>query len=186
MLNATQLKNNTCFLYQGKPFKVLDYKHTHLSRRGADIKVKAKNLIFGNVLNLNFGSNDRFEEALIEKRKLQYLYCDQESYFFMDPKTYDQVEISLKIIGSQGKFLNEGDQVNLFFFEGKAIDLDLPLSIIVEISSCDPGVKGNSAANLLKNAETKNGLKIKVPLFIKVGDKVKVDTRTSEYHERVK
>jgi len=186
MLNAGQLKNNTCFLYQKEPYKVLEYKHTHLSRRGADIKVKARSLKTGNILRLNFGSNDRFEEVEVEKKKLQFLYKQEGIYFFMEPESFEQIEVGGKLIGDLGKFLKEGELVNVLFWQDEAFDLDMPASTVVEISECDPGVKGNSATNIFKSALTKNGLKIKVPLFIKPGDKVKVDTRSGEYLERAK
>jgi len=186
MLTATQLKNNTCFLYKDGPYKVLKYKHTHLSRRGADIKVKAKNLKTGNILTLNFSSNERFEEVRIEKKKMQFLYLEGELFYFMDRESFEQVEISNKLIGSSARFLREGQLINVLFWQNEALALDLPVSIVVEISECDPGVKGDSATNIFKLALTKNGLKIKVPLFIEKGDKVKVDTRSGEYVERMK
>lgn len=185
MLTATQLKNNTCFLYQGEPYKVLQYKHTHLSRRGADIKVKAKNLKTGSILTLNLGSNERFQEVKIEKKKMQFLYLEEELFYFMDPEIFEQVEISSKLIGNLGKFLKEGQLINVLFYQDEAIDLDMPASVVIEVAECDPGVKGNSATNIFKSALTKNGLKIKVPLFIKKGDGVKVDTRSGEYVGRV-
>jgi elongation factor P len=186
MLNATQLKNNVCFLYQGDPYRVLKYKHTHLSRRGADIKVKAKNLKTGAIVNFNFGSSDRFEEVIIEKKKMQFLYGDGEDFNFMDPQSFEQIKISKKLIGQGGKFLKEGQGADILFWQNEPLDLDLPSSIIVEISQCDPGVRGNSATNIFKPAMTKNGLKIKVPLFIKQGDKIKVDTKSGDYVERAK
>ena len=186
MLTATQLKNNICFLYQDKPYKVLRYKHTHLSRRGADIKVKAKNLKTGSIVNLNFGSNDRFEEVGIEKKNLQYLYQENQIFYFMDPKTFEQIEIKGEMLGNQSKFLKEGQTINVLFWQDEAIGLDMPASAVVELAECDPGVKGNSATNIFKSALTKNGLKIKVPLFIKRGDRIKIDTRTGEYLERAK
>jgi len=186
MFTATQLKNNTCFLYQNQPYKVVKYKHTHLSRRGADIKVKAKNLKTGSIVNLNFGGSDRFEEVMIEKKKMQFLYGEGEDFNFMDPLSFEQMSISKKLIGDGGKFLKEGQEVNILFWQEQALNIDLPISIIVEIGHCDPGAKGNSATNIFKPAVTESGLNIKVPLFIKTGDKVKVDTRSGEYVERAK
>lgn len=184
MLQATQLKNNTYFEYEGNPFKVLKYKHTHLGRGGANIRVKAKNLKTGNIRNFNFGSNERFEEAVLEKREMQYLYKEDKTYYFMDPKTYEQIEVSRLNIESQGKYFKEGEGVNILFWQDQPLDIDVPASIVVEIAQCDPGVKGNSATNIFKQAIAENGLKLKVPLFIKIGDKIKVDTRSGEYIER--
>lgn len=186
MLNATDLRNNTCFLYKGEPYRVLQYKHTHLGRGGANIKVKAKNLLNGIVLNLNFGSNDHFEEVGLTKKKMQYLYHEGENFYFMDPKTFEQIEISKKIVGDQGKFLKEGEIFEVLFWEDKAIDLEMSTSLVFEVIKCDPGVKGDSASNIYKNAQLANGMTLRVPLFIKVGDKIKVDTRTGEYIKKLK
>jgi len=164
---------------------VLKYKHTHLSRRGADIKVKAQNLKTNSLVNLNFGSNDRFEEARIEKREMQFLYQQEASFYFMDGRTFNQIEIPGKIVGSTAQFLKEGEPVEILFWQDQPLEINLPAAIIFKIKSCDPGVKGNSAANIYKPAMAENGLKLKVPLFIKPGDRVKVDSRSGEYLERV-
>jgi elongation factor P len=185
MFQATDLRNNTCFLYKGEPYRVMQYKHTHLSRRGADIKVKAKNLINGAVLNLNFGSNDRFGEVNLVKKKMQFLYQDEGNFCFMDPDNFEQIGIFKKIIGEQGKFLKEGENFNILFWEDKALGLDMPPSMVFEVVNCDPGVKGDSATNIYKNAQLINGVTLKVPLFIKVGNKIKVDTRRGEYLRKV-
>jgi len=184
MLTATQLKNNTYFLYQGEILRVLKYKHTHLGRGGANIRIKARNLKTGKVRSFNFGSNDRFEEANLEKKKLQYLYQDGEKYYFMDSKTFSQHKLDKKTVGATAKFLKEGEEASVLFWQDKPLSLELPASIIVEIKSCDPNAKGNSSVNVFKNAQTKTGLNIKVPLFIKPRDKVKIDTRTGEYIAR--
>jgi len=184
MLAATQLRNNICFLYHHQPLRVVSYKHTHLGRGGADIKVRAKNLKTGNVLNFNFSSNDRFEEVIINKKKMQYLYQQEDLYYFMDPVTFEQIELESKLIGRSGDFLKEGEEIIILFWQDQALDIDLPASIVVEIVECDPGVKGNSATNIFKNAITSSGLNLKVPLFVKVKDKIKVDTRSGEYLEK--
>lgn len=186
MLSATQLKNNTTFLYNGQPCKVLQYKHTHMGRGQADIKVKIKNLKDGSVLNLNFESSDKFEEAILEKTKMQYLYKDDSGFYFMNPKTFDQILINKNLFDQSQEFLKEGDSIDILFWQDKPLDVDMPTSVVLEIIDCDPGVKGNSATNIFKNATCSNDLKIRVPLFIKKGDKVKIDTRTAEYVRKLK
>lgn len=185
MLSATQLKNNTYFEYQGDPFIVLKYKHTHLGRGGANIRVKAKNLKTGSVRSFNFGSNDRFDEVILEKKEMQYLYLDNDNLLFMDPRSFEQIEVSKKILGEQYKFLTEGQMAIVLFWQEKPLDIDMPVSVELEVAESAPGVKGNSATNIFKPATLINGLNVKVPLFINKGDKIKVDTRTGEYIERV-
>lgn len=184
MLSSTQLKNNTCFIHQDQPYKVLQYKHTHLGRGGANIKVKVRNLKSNNVLHLNFTANDKFEELSLEKKEMQFLYQDGGRLYFMDPKTFEQIDLDSRIIGQGIKYLKEQELINIIFWQDKVLDIDLPASIVVEIAECDPGLKGNSAVNMHKSALTKEGLKIKVPLFCQKGEKVKIDTSTGEYVER--
>lgn len=189
MLSASQLKNGVVFEYQDSIYRVLKYTHTHISRRGADIKVKVRDLIKGSVLNLSLSPSDKFDQAYLQRRQLQYLYKD-ESYHFMDSKTFEQVAINKNIVGDQGVFLKEGEEVTVLFWtpcdqdQPQAIDLELPISIVYTIAQTDPGEKGDTASNSYKPATMDNGLKVKVPLFIKVGDKIKVDTRSGEYSSR--
>lgn len=184
MLRSTQLKTNTYFLYQKNPYKVLKYKHTHLSRRGATIKVKIENLKTGKILNLSLGSNEKFEEAEVEKKEMQFLYRKDRSFYFMDPQNFNQISISEDLIGNNNKFLKPTELVNVLFYQNEALGIDLPPSIMVEIVEAPPGVKGNSAVNVFKTGKTKNNLTVKIPLFIKPGDKIKIDTKTGEYLEK--
>jgi len=186
MLSATDLRNNSYFIYQEEPYKVLHYKHTHLSRRGADIKVKAKNLQNGAIKNFNFGSSDRFQEADIKKKELQFLYKQEDNFFFMDPNSYQQIELKKTVIKNKGNFLKEGEKVEVVLWKDKALDINLAPSVVLKVKDCPPGVKGNSATNVFKTASLGNGLKVKVPLFIKKGERIRVDTRSGEYLERVK
>jgi len=185
MLNATELRNNTLFEFEGFPFKVLKYKHTHMGRGGANIRVKAKNLKTGTIRSFNFGSADKFEEVRVERKKMQFLYPQDDKFIFMDPKSFEQIEVGKNIMGEMIRFLKEGEEVALLFWQDEVLDIDMPASVVVEIVQTAPGVKGNSAVSSFKPAVASNGLQIKVPLFIGVGEKVKVDTRTGEYIERV-
>lgn len=184
MLDAARLRNNTLFEYDKEPYRVLKFKHTHLGRGGANIRIKAKNLKSGVTRSFNFGANDKFEEVNVVKKKMQFLYSQDGSYVFMDPTSFEQQEIDSEIIGQMGKFLKEGEDVNVLFWQDEVLDLDMPASVDVEIAQTAPGVKGNSATNMFKPATTTNGLQVKVPLFIKQGEKIRVDTRTGEYIER--
>lgn len=184
MLSSTQLKNNTLFIYKDEPHKVLLYKHTHLGRGGGKIRVKVKNLKTGTVLEVNFGSNDHFDVVYLEKRTLKYLRQDGNDFLFYDEDEEEERKVPLKIIGEDAKYLTPEQKYSFSFWEEEPLEMELPYSMIVEIAECDPGVKGNSAVNLYKKAVTTGGLEIKVPLFVDIGDKVKIDTRSGEYLER--
>jgi elongation factor P len=147
-------------------------------------KAKIKHLITGSVLEKTFLSSENFELPDLETRKMQYLYNDDTGYHFMDSKTYDQVGLSVGSLGDSRFYLMENQEYSILFFEGKAISLDMPASVILKVIESEPAVKGDSVTNIQKTAKVETGLEIKVPLFIKEGDMVKIDTRTGEYIER--
>ena len=186
MIDATDLKTGVTFLYESKPYQVVKYTHVKIGRGGAVVRVTARNLETGSLSDKSFSSNIALEEISTSKRKLQFLYKDADSAVFMDSKTFDQVEIPLSVLSDQIGFLKEGENIDVLFWEDKALSLELPPNVIMSVLETDPGVKGNSATNIYKPAVLENGMKLKVPLFINVGDKIKVDTRTGEYVERAK
>ena len=184
MISVTQLRNGATFEDKGQPYRVVRYEHTHLSRGSGTIKVKARNLRHGNVVNLTYRSGAMVEEIGVERRVLQYLYRDREDLVFMDPKSFEQVTIAAQILGSQAHFLKEGEEMGVFFWQDEALDVDLPAKVTLKIIEAAPGIKGDSAANMYKTATLENGLTVKVPLFVDAGELVRVDTRTGEYVER--
>jgi elongation factor P len=186
MLNATDLKNGTAFLQYGKPYQVIKYTLIKMGRGGAVVKLLTRNLETGSVEDKSFSSNVAVEEANTYKKQLQYLFKDKSNATFMDPKTYEQTEIPLIVLGDQVAFLKEGESVDVHFWDEKALAVDFPPKLVLTVTECDPGVKGNSASNMYKPATLENGLQIKVPLFIKQGEKILVDTRDVKYIERAK
>lgn len=186
MINVTDLRAGTTFLLDGQPWFVLKYEHIKMGRGGATIKVKAKNLATGSVVEKAFNSGASVEEVVTRKQKLQFLYKNSTSAFFMDEKTYEQVEISLVVLGQSAALLKEGVGVDVLFWNDSPLSVELGPKITLVVAEAEPGIKGDSASNMYKQAVLENGLKIKVPLFIKKGDKVSVDTRTGEYVERVR
>lgn len=184
MITATDLKNGTTFLSDGKPYKVVKYTHTKMGRGGATVRVSARNLETGDLSEKSFDAGNKVDEITTSKKHMQYLYNDGENASFMDPNNYNQIEISLDILGDSISFIKEGSEVDVLFWEDRALSIDIAPKVVLEVVETDPGVKGNSASNVYKSAKLENGLQVKVPLFIKVGEKVRVDTRTSEYLER--
>lgn len=184
MLGATELKNGTAFLYEGKPFKVLKYELNKMGRGGAVVRVSCSNLETGANVEHAFSSNLTFPVVDLSKQKLQYLYKDDSRAYFMNPASYDQVEIPLSVLGKDIAFVKEGEETVILFWGEKPLSVELSPKIVLKVTETDPGVKGNSATNIYKPAVLENGLKLKVPLFINTGDKIRVDTRTGEYIER--
>lgn len=193
MFSSTELRAGKTFQMDGTPYQVVKYEHIKIGRGGATVRVSVRNLKTGANDEKTFSTSQTVEEITTIKRKLQYLYSDGENAVFMDTKIYEQVEVGKNILKNDLLYLKEGDLADLLFWiEGdssnkdKPLGIDLPPKVNLTVVETDPGVKGNSAANIYKSAILENGLVVKVPLFIKAGDKIRVDTRSGEYTERVK
>ena len=181
---ATELKTGRIFQEDGVPFQVLRYEHIKSARGGANVKVKARNLLNGSVLEKGYMATARVEDASITKNNAQYLYKDNSGFIFMNPTMYEQFTISKNLMGDAADFLKEGEAVLVMYFEDQPITVELPKSMVFEITYTEPGFKGNTVTNTYKDATLENGTIIKVPTFIKIGDKIKVNTETGEYSSK--
>jgi elongation factor P len=186
MYSAVDLKIGKIFVYRDEPYKVLTYKHTHMARGSADVRLKIRGLLSGNILPTVFGPNEKFEQANLSKRKMQFLYKEDNTLYFMNPTTYDQIELNKESMGEETDFLQDGETYDLLYWDAQAIGVEIPPKATVEIIDCDPGVKGNSAANMYKSAVVTGGIQIRVPLFIDKGEKIRIDTVGRKYVERAK
>jgi len=185
-LNVTELRNGTFFKEANNVLQVITYEHVKMGRGSGTIKLKIRNLKSGSVTERTFITGARVDEASVEKNKAQFLYKDGPNFNFMNPVTFEQFTVSSQVLGEQAKFLKDGTEVILIVSDGEALGIDLPSSLTYEIVETGPGEKGNTVSNVLKEATLDNGLVAKVPMFVKVGEKVKIDTRTGDYIERVK
>lgn len=185
-LNVTELRNGAFFKEGGNIFLVLTYEHNKTGRGSGTIRLKVRNLKTGSVVEKSFITGARVDEAEVEKKKAQFLYREGDSFNFMDPVSFEQFSISKQVIGDSAKYLKDGLDLILVVSGDEALGLELPLSLVYTIAETGPGEKGNTVSNVYKEAILDNGLVVKVPMFIGVGEKVKVDTRTGEYLERVK
>lgn len=184
MINVTDLKNGKTFLHNETPYKVLDYSHIKMSRGGATVKLKVLDILGGAIKELSFSSNNRVEEANLVNTNMQYLYSDDDSSFFMDPDTYEQVSINNAAIEHEQKYLKEGEEYQITLYEGNPIAVVLPASMIFEVTATDGNIIGSSGAtNRYVTIDT--GAQVLAPAFIKVGEKIKVNTQTSEYSGRI-
>ncbi len=186
MLNVTELRNGAVFKEDGNLLQVITYEHIKMGRGSGTIKVKVKNLRSGAVTEKSFITGARVDDASVEKRKVQYLYNDGSSYNFMDPQSFEQFSLSSQIVGEEGRYLKDGLDLNLLVSEEEPLALELPNSIVYTISETGPEEKGNTVSNVYKEAVLDNSLIVKVPMFMHAGEKVKVDTRSGQYVERVK
>lgn len=189
MIDVTELRAGTVFEDANTgpgPWIVLRYEHVKMGRGSATIKVKIKNLKSGTLIEKSYTNGARMQDVILEKRKGQYLYKDESGYVFMDPDTYEQFGVKDDLVSEAGKFLKEGTEVDMKFYQDEPISIVLPLKMNFVVTDTDPGVKGNTVSNVYKEATIDTGAKIKVPLFINEGELVVVNTDTGEYVERVK
>lgn len=185
-IDVNKLKVGVAFQDEmGEPYKVIKYDFSKMGRGKANIKVKARNLLTGAIVLKSYLSGGRVEEVTLEKREMQYLYNDGTVAFFMDPRSYEQVEIPMDVLGDDEKYLVEGEYVWVLNWGEKVLGVDLPASVVLTVVETEPSAKGNSVSNVFKNAKTNSGLSISVPLFINEGDRVKINTLTGEYVNRV-
>lgn len=184
MIDVNKLKVGVTFTEEGVPFRVMKYDFTKMGRGNATIKVKAKNLFSGAIVTKGYISGNLVEDIALEKKHLQYLYKDDDKAYFMDPVSFEQCEIPLDVLGDDVKFLVEGEKVWVLFWDEKILGVELAASVIMEITESEPGARGNTVSNVLKPAKTASGVTVNVPLFINVGDKIKINTETGQYTAR--
>lgn len=183
MISVNELRNGVIYEEAGNLWQVLVFEHIKVGRGSANIKVKVKNLRTGSTVEKSFINTAKVQDVNVAKKELQYLYKDDDGAYFMNPTTFDQITVPLAILtGSQ--FLKEGEIYPISFYGEEPLDVIMPPKVELSVTETAPGVKGNSASNVFKEAILENGGSVKVPLFINVGDKVRVDTRTGAYTER--
>jgi elongation factor P len=184
MINVNHLRNGTAFELDGDPFIVLKYEFTKMGRGNATIKVKVRNLNTQSVTVKSFSSGNSVQDINLTRKKMQFLYSDQNESVFMDPVSFEQISIDNELLADQKPYLADGMEVQVLFWEDKALAVELAAKMTLTVAETGPGEKGNTVSNMYKPAVLNNGLEIKVPLFIKNNEKVIVDTRTGEYVSR--
>ncbi|MDE2291178.1 MAG: elongation factor P [Elusimicrobia bacterium] len=185
MITPNDFREGLIFEDNGRIYQVINYQHHRKSQARAKVHCKLRDMNSGSVVEQAYPSGEKFREVDVRKRDFQYLYSEGETMHFMDAETYDQTTLQKGQVGEAARFMTDNMDVIGVFFDGVFRTVEVPPNIVLEVASAEPGFKGDSVSNLLKNAVTANGIAVKVPLFIKEGDKIKVDTRTGEYVERV-
>jgi elongation factor P len=184
-VDTSQFRNGLKIEIDGEPFVITYFQHVKPGKGGAFVRTKIKNLRTGRVLDKTFRSGEKVGEADIDDKRMQFLYHDGDQLVFMDQETYDQIPFSTEQIGDAIKYLKENLDVDVMFWKGKPINIELPAFIEISVSQCDPGLKGDTASGATKPATLETGAVVQVPLFIKEGEMIRVDTRSGEYVERV-
>lgn len=186
MYQPTDLKKGVVCQIDSQPYRVIDYNQKVMGRGGSIVNVKLKNLITGAVIPKTFKGQDKIEPAEVTSKTVQYLYNDGSVFFFMDPNSFEQFELSVDLVDEAKNFMKEGDELALQFFDGKVITVEMPKNVYLEVTYTEAVVKGDTTSSVLKDATLETGAIVKVPAFIKVGDIISVDTSTGEYRERKK
>lgn len=186
MYQPTDLKKGVIVQLDGKPYRVVDYNQKVMGRGGSIVNVRLKNLIDGSVLPKTFKGQDKIEPAEVSTQSVQYLYNDSDTFYFMDPTSFEQFELAADLVDSAKDYLKEGDTLSLQFFDGKVINVELPKNLYLQVTYTEDVVKGDTTSSVLKDATLETGLVVKVPAFIKTGDVISVDTASGEYRERKK
>jgi elongation factor P len=184
-ISTNQFKNGMAIELDGTLFFIDEFQHVKPGKGGAFVRTKLKNVKTGAVLDKTFRAGEKVELAHLERRKMQYLYKDNNNYYFMDNQTYEQLSLSAEQLGEVTKYLKENTEVELLMYENNPIGVEPPLFVELEVTETDPGVRGDTATAGTKPATLETGAVVQVPLFVQIGDKIKVDTRTNSYITRL-
>ena len=184
MVVAGDFKNGITFDMDGQVLQVIEFQHVKPGKGAAFVRTKLKNVITGAVTERTFNPTDKFENAIVERKEMQYLYNDGDLYYFMDMETFEQLPINKDKLGDSFKFVKETEMCKIVSYKGNVFAVEPPMFVVLEVTDTEPGFKGDTATGTTKPATLETGATIKVPLFIDIGTKIKIDTRTGEYLER--
>lgn len=184
MISAGDFRNGTTFELDGNVVSIVEFQHVKPGKGAAFVRTKVKNVMTGAVTEKTFNPSDKYQEAFIERREMQYLYNDGGLYYFMDNETFEQIPINASVLGSNFKFVKENMVCKVLSYKGNVFGVEPPFFVELVVTDTDAGFKGDTATNTTKPAKLETGAEIKVPLFIEEGDKIKIDTREGQYLER--
>lgn len=184
MYSVSDFRRGLPIMVDNQPYFVVQYQHFKMGRGKANIRTKLKHIKTGAVVEKVFSSNDSFKPPNLENRKMQYMYQSDGQFSFMDINTFDQISIDGDNLGDARWYLLENEDYKISFLDNEAISADLPASVVLEVIETEPSARGDTVSNVTKPAKVSTGLEVKVPPFVKEGDKIKIDTRTGNYIER--
>ncbi len=184
MVTAGEFKNGLTFDMDGSVMQVVEFQHVKPGKGAAFVRTKLKNVITGAVIERTFSPTDKFENAYVERKDMEYLYNDGELYYFMDTETYEQIPLEASKLGDNFRFVKENMICKIVSYKGNVFQVEPPMFVELEVTDTEPGFKGDTATGTTKPATLETGAVIRVPLFIDIGTKLRIDTRTGEYIER--
>lgn len=184
-ISTNQFKNGMAIEVEGALYFIVEFQHVKPGKGGAFVRTKLKNVKTGAVIDRTFRAGEKFEQAILDHRRMQFLYAEGENYNFMDNETYEQLTLSKEQLGDVMKYTKEGSNVDMLMHEGRPIGIEPETFVELEVIQTDPGIKGDTVSGGTKPATLETGAVVQVPLFLQIGDKIKVDTRTNTYITRV-
>lgn len=186
MITASDFRKGITFEINGEPHIVLDFQHVKPGKGAAFVRTKYRNILTGATREEAFNPSDKFEQAHIETKQMQYSYNDGDLYYFMDPENFDMVPFTHEQVEDAIKYMRENDTATVKFFKGSAFNVEAPNFVNLKVVECEPGVKGDTATNVTKAATVETGAVVQVPIFIEEGEYIQIDTRSGEYLSRAK
>ena len=184
MVIAGDFKNGVTFDMDGKVMQVIEFQHVKPGKGAAFVRTKLRNVITGAVTETTFNPTDKFQDARIDRREMQYSYTDGDLYYFMDMETFETIPLDADKLTDTFKFVKEEMMCTVKSYKGNVFSVEPPMFVVLEVIDTEPGIRGDTATGATKNATVETGAVVRVPLFIEVGEKIKIDTRTSDYLER--
>lgn len=186
MIDTSDFRNGLHIIQDNDIFTIVEFQHVKPGKGGAFVRTKLKNLRTGATVDKTFRAGERMEQAIVEKKPMQYLYNQGDEYVLMDMETFEQMSVPASLIGDQVKYLKENSEISAVSHDGAIIGVDMPFFVELEVTETDPGVRGDTASGGSKPATLETGAVVQVPFFINIGDKIKVDIRSDSYLERVR
>ncbi|MDE7240438.1 elongation factor P [Desulfovibrio sp.] len=181
MYSTTDFRKGLKIEVEGTPYEIVEFQHFKPGKGGAMVRTKLRNILTGRIQDITFRSGDKVGKPDMETRDMQFLYREGDDLIFMDMTTYEQLPMPVAATGGKEGFLKDGQQCRVLLYQGRPLDIDIPLSLVLEITDTEPGAKGDTVSNVTKPATLETGLVVQVPIFVNIGDRIKVDTRTKEY-----
>ena len=185
MISASEFRNGITIEMNGSVCEIVEFQHVKPGKGAAFVRTKLKDIINGGVTETTFRPTEKFPQARVDRKEYQYLYADGDLFTFMDNETYDQISLGMDVIGDAMKFVRENDMVKIHSYNGVPFAVEPPMFVELEVTETEPGVKGNTATGATKPAIVETGAQVSVPLFVNIGDRIKIDTRSGEYLSRV-
>ena len=181
MYSTTDFRKGLKIEIDGTPFEIIEFQHFKPGKGGAMVRTKLRNILNGRVVDNTFRSGEKVGRPDLESREMQFLYREDKDMVFMDLTTYEQLQLKESVTGDKGGYLKDGQQCRVLMYNGNPLDIEIPVSVVLEVVDAEPGVKGDTVSNVTKPARLETGISIQAPIFVNIGDRVKVDTRSGEY-----